>query len=78
MEPSICASYLPTPLTEDPEGPGSGHQHMQLDLLQIRGVTTIVKQTFVKIESLKIGKFVGSYKGPSSQGYGFSSGHVWM
>ena len=41
-------------------------------------VTTIVKQTFVKIESLKIGKFVGSYKGPSSQGYGFSSGHVWM
>lgn len=37
MEPSICASYLPTPLTEDPEGPGSGHQHMQLDLLQIRG-----------------------------------------
>ena len=37
MEPSICASYLPTPLTEDPEGPGSEHQHMQLDLLQIRG-----------------------------------------
>ena len=22
MEPSICASYLPAPLTEDPEGPG--------------------------------------------------------
>lgn len=33
---NLC-QYLPAPLTEDPEGPGSGHQHMQLDLLQIRG-----------------------------------------
>ena len=38
MEPSIRASYLPAPLTEDPEGPAPpGHQHVQLDLLQIRG-----------------------------------------
>ena len=38
MEPSIRASYLPAPLTEDPVGPAPpGHQHVQLDLLQIRG-----------------------------------------
>ena len=42
--PTLCASYLPAPLTEDPEGPGSGHQHMQPDVLQIRAASQLALQ----------------------------------
>ena len=38
LNPCPLPVPLPAPLTEDPEGPAPlGHQHMQLDLLQIRG-----------------------------------------
>ena len=49
------------------------HRHCEL---LFHGSTNHLESTFQILLSCKIHNF--SNKGPSSQGYGFSSGHVWM
>ena len=37
-----------------------------------------IKGNFKKFDEEYVKDFKATHKGPSSQGYGFSSGHVWM
>ena len=39
---------------------------------------TLWKESLTNLDSILKGRHYFANKGPSSQGYGFSSGHVWM
>ena len=45
---------------------------------EIRRCLLLGRETMTNIDSIKKQKHYFANKGPSGQGYGFSSGHVWM
>ena len=45
---------------------------------EIKRRLLLVRKVMTNLESIMKSRKISLPKGPSSQGYGFSSGHVWM
>ena len=51
---------------------------METEAMKLKDAYSLEGKLFQPRQHIKKQRHYFAYKGPSSQGYGFSSGHVWM